>query len=154
MAHTDPFDILTPLNTEAVSNGDDRIRELKRALDERFVDLFEGWPVSDPLKILYNAMLTSIGFVGVASATPQVLFGVPLGIEAVYEVSMMLVGKPLIHTVSAMVASNSAGGTLVVYGMVVPAGGLSTITVSGGNIRGTHSEGTACTMTATLRRVL
>lgn len=42
--YTDPFDTNTPTAVEGLSNGDDRIRELKRALNERLADALNNWP--------------------------------------------------------------------------------------------------------------
>ena len=41
--YTDPFDATTPTAVEGLSNGDDRIRELKRAINERLADALNNW---------------------------------------------------------------------------------------------------------------
>jgi hypothetical protein len=48
MAYTDPLDPITPTDADRVSGGDDRIRELKRALIERFSTIIEDLD-DDPL---------------------------------------------------------------------------------------------------------
>lgn len=60
MAFIDPFDPATPSDLADVSQGDDRIRELKRALSERLSQVIAGWPDTDPLK-LKSAELDSAG---------------------------------------------------------------------------------------------
>jgi len=49
MAYTEPWDEATPADTELISNGDDRIRELKRSIRQRLITVFPGWPAADPL---------------------------------------------------------------------------------------------------------
>jgi hypothetical protein len=51
MPFDEPFDPDTPGDNDPLSQGDDRIRELKRALNERLVQVIEGWPGTDPLKL-------------------------------------------------------------------------------------------------------
>lgn len=51
MAYADVWDLTTPTPTEITKNGDDRIRELKRALDQRLATVLDGWPNTDPLNI-------------------------------------------------------------------------------------------------------
>jgi len=51
MAFVEPFDPTTPADDDLVSQGDDRIRELKRALSERLAQVIEGWPDTEPLKL-------------------------------------------------------------------------------------------------------
>lgn len=51
MPYTDPLDPATPISTEAAGQGDDRIRELKRALIERLETAFTDLD-ADPLKLI------------------------------------------------------------------------------------------------------
>lgn len=51
MAFTEPYDPTAPADTDFAKQGDDRIRELKRALTERLSQVIVGWPDTDPLKI-------------------------------------------------------------------------------------------------------
>jgi hypothetical protein len=51
MAYPDPFNLATPADTDLRGQGDDRIRELKRALDQRFGTVFTGMDV-DPLTFI------------------------------------------------------------------------------------------------------
>lgn len=44
MPYADPFDATTPTDANPVGQGDDRIRELKRAINQRMADLANGWP--------------------------------------------------------------------------------------------------------------
>lgn len=44
MAFADPWILTTPSDTDWASEGDDRIREMKRALDERLGSIIDGWP--------------------------------------------------------------------------------------------------------------
>ncbi|HEY6019728.1 MAG TPA: hypothetical protein VIY48_07450 [Candidatus Paceibacterota bacterium] len=44
MAFPDPWNLTTPSDTDWASEGDDRIREMKRALDERLGSLIDNWP--------------------------------------------------------------------------------------------------------------
>jgi len=50
MAYVDPFDVATPADTDMAEQGDNRLRELKRALDERLKTAFSGWPDQQPLQ--------------------------------------------------------------------------------------------------------
>lgn len=49
MPYTTPFDETTPTDASWVSEGDDRLREIKRALNERLSTIFSNWPDGDPL---------------------------------------------------------------------------------------------------------
>jgi hypothetical protein len=65
MPYTDPLDPATPIAAEAASQGDDRIRALKLAINERMADLVNGWPAGPlSLKIpnlyLITAMLADL----------------------------------------------------------------------------------------------
>jgi len=51
MAYNDPFDVTTPTGAAPISQGDDRIRELKRALNERLDTVFGNWPDGEPLEL-------------------------------------------------------------------------------------------------------
>lgn len=51
MAYVDEFNVNTPSGASDISEGDDRIRELKRALDERLRTVLIGWPDLDPLQL-------------------------------------------------------------------------------------------------------
>ncbi len=55
MAFADPWDLTTPADTDWASEGDDRIRELKRALDERLSTLIENWADGD-LKLIASKL--------------------------------------------------------------------------------------------------
>lgn len=55
MPYTDDLDETTPADTEGVSQGDDRIREVKRALNERMADLVNNWP-DGPLTLKGTAL--------------------------------------------------------------------------------------------------
>lgn len=57
MAYIDPWDLTTPPELAPIDQGNDRIRELKRALDERLRTAFgDSWPADDPLH-LYDAKI-------------------------------------------------------------------------------------------------
>jgi hypothetical protein len=52
MPYIEPFDETTPAEGSDISLGNDRIRELKRALDERLATGFgASWPSTDPLNL-------------------------------------------------------------------------------------------------------
>lgn len=51
MAWTKDIDPTKPLATDLVSSGDDQIRDLKTALNERLSTLIEGWPETQPLML-------------------------------------------------------------------------------------------------------
>jgi hypothetical protein len=78
MAFVEPYDPTTPTDLSDASQGDDRIRELKRALTERLSQVITGWPNTDPLKLkasaLENAGTTGSGATikfGTAAAKPN-----------------------------------------------------------------------------------
>lgn len=56
MAFVNPFDPTTPTDADLVSEGDDRIREIKAGLIERLGQVIEGWPDTDPLTLKYDAL--------------------------------------------------------------------------------------------------
>jgi hypothetical protein len=56
MPWDDPIDPDTPGDNDPLSHGDDRIRELKRALNERLSTVIAGWPDADPLKLKFAAL--------------------------------------------------------------------------------------------------
>lgn len=58
MAYVDPLDVATPASGTDVSQGDDRIRELKRALVERLQKVFVDLNV-DPLTFIAGIIPTS-----------------------------------------------------------------------------------------------
>ena len=65
MPYTDPLDPTTPLAAEAASQGDDRIRALKQAINERMADLTNGWPAGPlslkiPNLFIITAMLNDL----------------------------------------------------------------------------------------------
>lgn len=49
MAYTVTWNNTTPADSDLASQGDDRIRELKIAIDERMLTVFTNWPAGDPL---------------------------------------------------------------------------------------------------------
>lgn len=49
MAYVDPYNAATPSDISDASQGDDRIRELKRAITERLATFFENWPDGEPI---------------------------------------------------------------------------------------------------------
>ena len=49
MPLVEPYDPATPADVHDLSQGDDRIRELKRALTERLVRVWSNWPNGDPM---------------------------------------------------------------------------------------------------------
>lgn len=51
MVYVEPFDPTTPSDLADLGEGDDRIRELKRALIERLQTIIPGFPDTDPLVI-------------------------------------------------------------------------------------------------------
>ena len=78
MPFTDPFTLTTPADTDLVSQGDDRIRELKRALNERLTQIITGWPDTDPLKLKASSLDTGVtSGATIATGTAAALPGVP-----------------------------------------------------------------------------
>lgn len=64
MPYSDPLDPTTPIAAEAASQGDDRIRALKLAINERMADLANGWPAGPltpkiPLLYIVAGMLAN-----------------------------------------------------------------------------------------------
>lgn len=68
MSYSDPFDVTTPSGGQNLALGDDRLRELKRALSQRLSTFFSNWPDGDPLTPKNSA---SAILVGVNSARPN-----------------------------------------------------------------------------------
>jgi hypothetical protein len=69
MPYADPFDSTTPIAAEASSQGDDRIRELKRAIEQRMADLANNWPAGPvtpkiPLLAIITGMLADKAVTG------------------------------------------------------------------------------------------
>jgi hypothetical protein len=56
MPFNDPWDVTKPADNDPVSQGDDEIRRVKRALNERLTQVIEGWPDTDPLKLRRDAL--------------------------------------------------------------------------------------------------
>lgn len=56
MPYADVFDLTTPTGAEGLSNGDDRIREFKRALSQRLLTLVEDVD-ADPLVLLASQLI-------------------------------------------------------------------------------------------------
>lgn len=54
MAHADSFDTASPGGAEDISLGDDTIRKLARALDQRLGSFFSNWPDGDPIRAVNN----------------------------------------------------------------------------------------------------
>lgn len=54
--YADVWNTATPADGDQLSAGDDRIREAKRALDERLATVLAGWPNTDPLTVLPDAI--------------------------------------------------------------------------------------------------
>lgn len=52
MAWINEIDPAAPADSDLASQGDDQIRELKSALEERMQSLMPGWPADDPLYLL------------------------------------------------------------------------------------------------------
>lgn len=51
MAYPTPFDPATPTDANWLDQGDDRIREIKRGLIERFSTIIDNFPDGDPLQL-------------------------------------------------------------------------------------------------------
>lgn len=49
MVYSVAWNNATPADSDLVAQGDDRIRELKIAIDERMLTVFSNWPAGDPL---------------------------------------------------------------------------------------------------------
>lgn len=70
MAFTEIFDVASPADDDNLKDGDDAIRQMKRALDERLSNFLVGWPGTDPLKIKSTAFQDAIiGTVQLADAS-------------------------------------------------------------------------------------
>jgi hypothetical protein len=52
MAFTEDFDPTKPTDADWAYEGDDAIRQLKRAITERLQQLIPGWPDTDPLELI------------------------------------------------------------------------------------------------------
>ena len=76
MAYINPFDETTPSDADPASQGDDRIREIKAAVNERLSTVFSNWPDGDPLEL-------APGLIPAAGATIPVTVGlfaaIPVG---------------------------------------------------------------------------
>lgn len=71
MPYSDPLDPTTPLAAEAASQGDDRIRALKLAINERMADLTNGWPAG-PLSLkIPNLYILTAMLNDLAVSTPK-----------------------------------------------------------------------------------
>lgn len=73
MAYVEPWDPTTPSDVEGVSQGDDRIRELKRAIEERMETLVEDWD-EDPLSLresVFPGILAEVGILADRPADPE-----------------------------------------------------------------------------------
>lgn len=69
MVYVETWNNATPADSDLVSAGDDRIRELKRTLDERMATVFVGWPNTDPLTVDPDAVTKLIA--GTLAARPN-----------------------------------------------------------------------------------
>lgn len=56
MPYATPFDETTPTDASWAYEGDDELRKIKRALNERFGGLFSNWPDGDPLLFAEGAI--------------------------------------------------------------------------------------------------
>lgn len=70
MPYADPFDVDTPTGANFVYQGDDRLRELKRALDQRLSSFFENWPDGEPLAPLASLIPSEVSS-GTLAARPN-----------------------------------------------------------------------------------
>lgn len=155
MAFIEIWDMATPSNLEGVTQGDDRIRELKRALNERMNSILQNWPATDPLLIKHTAMFNQNAINGVPSATPTTVVVLPAGnVDATYMIHVRQVGGAAAQADTILVTTSS-NNTQIVYGEVKPAGSLFTLTIAGGvNVQLAQTTGGSINVIASYRRVL
>lgn len=60
MPYIDPIDVTQPTAVGDLALGDDKIRELKRALAERMLDIVTGWPDGPLVLKIANLFVTSV----------------------------------------------------------------------------------------------
>jgi hypothetical protein len=153
MAYVEEYDPTKPPSTEAVGSGDDRIRELKRAITERLLQFFPGWPNTDPLVIDQTKLYTVVTSLAVPTGVASTFFNVPINIDAVYLVCAVLINQAATEEAVAY-AGTSQNGTVSLFGHTAPGGSVVTITNVAGAIKVTHTAGANRDVKATLRRIL
>lgn len=158
MPYTDPLDPATPIAAEAASQGDDRIRALKLAINERMADLANGWPagpLSLKIPLLYiltgmladkavtgakiaDATITALQLadlsVGTAELIDQAVTGDKIGANAVdtVHVALLAITDALIASVDgSKIIDNSIDGAAKLLDASVTASKLAAIGTAG-----------------------
>jgi hypothetical protein len=78
MAYVEEIDPTTPGANDPAEFGDDQIRALKTAINERMEDITDGWPDTDPIKLKGRALGDVFSaFMPYATDTPVMVFTGP-----------------------------------------------------------------------------
>lgn len=150
MAYADPLDPLTPPGSEGMVTGDDRIRELKRAIIQRLLSVFVDVDV-DPMQLKTSAIGSTVGFVNIATAVAQVILTMPAA-DALYMI-FAFVEAGSSNDVSFAWARASSAGNYAIWGETKPAGSLMALTIAGADIRATQTTGANKTIHSVVLRV-
>lgn len=138
MAYVDPLDPLTPAGSDGIVNGDDRIRELKRALIQRLSTVFVDTN-ADPLQLKTTAIGAQSEFTNIATAVAQVILTMTAQ-DALYMV-FAFVEAGNSADVSFAWARSSTAANYTLWGETKPAGSLVALTSVGADILATQTTG-------------
>lgn len=112
MPWTDPIDEATPDNNSGAGQGDDVIRQLKRAINERMASLTVGWPATEPVRIRGEKTWETVSISTVtAVAMPAFSLATP-NAEALYELICRPVSANPNLSASCFLSINNAGTKL------------------------------------------
>lgn len=157
MAFTNALDPLTPINTEAISNGDDRIRELKAALIERLAQVITGFPDTDPLSLVQTKMFTAQEFLASASGAQQtVVSGSGIGVNGAYSIFAQLKDQEADKCVQGVFVWSSSGSVVPQFYLlnkVQGAGATVDLVIVGSSVKVVQTSGTAKDIRVTSRRI-
>lgn len=157
MAFVELWDATTPPNTEALSNGDDRIRELKRALAERLSQVLTGWPGVDPIKLDHLAQVTVQEILAVASGVATTVFTGDGASNAIWEIIGMIKdqrGDQIARVFFSQSGSPAAPPQWYLFNHQQGADPVVTFTNVSGALKVTQSTGAVRSVRVSYRRIV
>lgn len=150
MAYADPLDPVTPAGSEGLVNGDDRIREMKRAIIQRLLSVFVDVDV-DPLQLKITAISSQLVFANIATAVAQDVLTMTAA-DSLYMIFAFTEGNASADTSFAWARSSSADNYSL-WGETKPAGSLMALTIVGAAVQATQTTGANKNIYAVILRV-
>lgn len=150
MPYADPLDPLTPGGSAGLVDGDDRIREMKRAIIQRLGSIVVDVD-ANPLQLKTTALGTQGVYANIATAVAQAIL-VMTAVDALYMIFSWVEGGPATD-VTFGYARSSVNATYALWGETKPAANFIALSIAGATINATQTTGANKTIHSVAIRV-